>query len=260
LYEALIKELTKTIVQNDIETKNKIVLMIKEHFGGNGILAKELQLYKALCDLGEVSPITAEKIIYEAKQEYKSLDKKEIFKEQSHLIDKINKTLSKDVFSNFVPSYKNLATIAQIFSDETSLKKRILLEESLFKGVKKEESTKEMVPVDNLVYKTFVKKFNDKYEEGLLNEQKNLLSKYITSFSNDGLEFRVFLNEELERLKTVVTESLSSEEINGDQEMTYSTKKVLDIIEGFKKQEINPDMLRKILKIQDLTSEIETNG
>ena len=37
-----------------------------------------------------------------AKQEYKSLDKKEIFKEQSHLIDKIKKTLSKDVFSNFV--------------------------------------------------------------------------------------------------------------------------------------------------------------
>ena len=260
LYEALIKELTKTIVHNNLNEKDKILLIIKENFSGGGVLAKELQLYKALSDLDEVKPITAEKIIFEARQEYKSLDKKEIFKEQSHLIGTINKILSKDVFSNFVPNYKNLATIAQIFSEDTPLKKRILLEESLFKDIIKETTTQEMVPIDNLVYKTFVNKFNNKYGEGLLNEQKQLLCKYITSFSNDGLDFRVFLNEELERLKALVTESLTSEEIKNDKEMSKSTKKVLGIIEGFKEQEINSSMLRKVLKIQDLINETKTNG
>ena len=49
-------------------------------------------------------------------------------------------------------------------------------------------------------------------------------------------------------------------EIKNDKEMTKSTKKVLGIIEGFKEQEINSSMLRKVLKIQDLINETKTNG
>ena len=260
LYEALIKELTKTIINNDVEKKSKVIFIIKEYFGNESILTKELALYKALNGLHEMEPITAEKIIFEAKQEYKFLNKEEIFNEQSRLISKINRILSKNVFSNFVPNYKNLATIAQIFGDDSPLKTRILLEESLFKDKEQKEIKTEMVPIDNLVYKTFVKKFNDKYEQSLFKEQKELLNKYIISVSDGGLEFRMFLNEELERLKKIIVESLDSEDVKKDSPMTESTKKVLNVINGFKKQQIGPKMLKKILKIQDLTREIQTSG
>ena len=46
LYEVLIRELTKSVVRRDHEKKKNIILILKEHFGVNSILYKELQLYR----------------------------------------------------------------------------------------------------------------------------------------------------------------------------------------------------------------------
>ncbi len=257
LYEVLIKELTKSTLKNNEREKTNIVLILKEHFSDKSVLAKELNLYRALENLHELDSVSAEKILFEAKQRYQKLDKKNIFSEQSQLINKINKILSTDVFSNFVPNYKNLATIAQIFNDDTPLKKRVLLEESLIK--KEEKVIVEMAPISNLTYKTFVKKFNDKYNGELLEEQKNLLNKYITSFSDNGLELKIYLNEEIGRLKDYINQSLKTKDLAKDSEMHGSTQKVLELIESFKETEINLNTLKKVLKIQNLVKEIKTN-
>tara|TARA_Y100000034_G_scaffold88656_1_gene106426 strand:+ start:147 stop:971 length:825 start_codon:yes stop_codon:yes gene_type:complete len=260
LYEALIRELTKSVINNDVKRKAAIVFMIKEHFAENTFLSKELDLYKALKDLHEIDAISAEKILFEAKEQYKVLNKKKIFSEQSFLINKINRILSKDVFSNFVPNYKDLATIAQIFSDEMPLKTRVLLEQSLIKGTGKIQEKKEMVPIDDLVYKTFVKKFNDKYDENLIKEQKELLSKYISSFADNGLDLKVYLNEEIGRLKQIIEKSMKSGEIKKDLSMLESAKKVLNVIGDFRAKQVDANMLEKVLKIQNLVSEIQING
>ena len=57
-----------------------------------------------------------------------------------------------------------------------------------------------MEPLDNLTYHSFISKFNNKYGV-LLQEQKDLLNQYIISFADDGFELRVYLNEEIGRLK-----------------------------------------------------------
>ena len=67
------------------------------------------------------------------------------------------------------------------------------------------ESNK-MESLDNLTYNSFIKKFNDKYTN-LLKEQKDLLNQYITSFADDGFELRIYLNEELERLKSLISDA-----------------------------------------------------
>tara|TARA_Y100000034_G_scaffold117674_1_gene157383 strand:- start:134 stop:958 length:825 start_codon:yes stop_codon:yes gene_type:complete len=260
LYEALVRELTKSIINNESQKKDVIIFMIKEHFGGKRALAKEMELYRALDGLEENDPIVAEKILFEAKIQYKSLSKKEIFNEQSTLINKINKLLSKNVFSNFVPNYKNLATIAQIFNDDVPLKSRVLLEQTLIRGSENIQEKKEIVPIDDLVYKTFVRKFNDRYGEDLLKEQKELLSKYITSFADNGLDLKVYLNEEIGRLKYLLGESMKSGEIKKDPKMLESAKKVLDVVGDFKEKKVDMDVLEKVLKIQNLVSEIQTNG
>ena len=56
--------------------------------------------------------------------------------------------------------YKNLASIAQLFSDSTSVKKTVLLEDSLVESMVKQpvEKVEKMEPIDNLVYKTFATK------------------------------------------------------------------------------------------------------
>ena len=45
LYEALIKELTKTIIHKEESKKEKIVLMIRESFNPKTLLGQELLLY-----------------------------------------------------------------------------------------------------------------------------------------------------------------------------------------------------------------------
>ena len=57
-----------------------------------------------------------------------------------------------------------------------------------------------MVPIDN-IYKSFVKRFNQEYSDKLLPSQKELLNKFVTSFHNNGLELKNYLNEEVGRLR-----------------------------------------------------------
>ena len=262
LYETLIKELTKAVIGKNIELKDELVSIVKEHFEKNSLLYKELKLYKALCETYDMEPHIAEKLIYEIKQEHSKIDGKKLFTEQSTLIKKINSLLSKSVFSNFVPNYKSLATVYQIFNEETPVKKRILLEQALVKKMsnKLSENGLKVKPIDNLVFKSFIKRFNSEYSSKLIAEQKELLGKYISSFVDNGIELKIFLNEELSRLKETIVDSLNSEDMKQDSDMGKTAKKILQILENFKKEKVNKDMIMRVLKIQNLAKEIQDNG
>ncbi len=261
LYETLVRELTKSIVKKNNERKEKLMETIKEFFGKDKLLAKELELYKSLCETYDMEPHVAEKLIFEIRKKHDTLNKKDLFNEQSSLIKKMNMIVSKSAFSSFVPNYKNLATVYQIFNQETPTKERVLLENKILKTMtnKAKAIVQEMKPIDDITFRTFVEKFNTEYSGKLINEQKELLTKYISSFIDNGIELKVFLNEELGRLKKVVTESVTMEEIRNDSEMSEKTKKVLEIIDDFKNHKIGKELIEKILKIQNLVSEIEAD-
>ena len=262
LYEVIIKELTKSIVKKNNKRKDELYSMIKEYFGREKILAKELDLYKSLCETYNLEPHVAEKLIFEIREKHGEFNKRELFNEQSSLIKRMNRIISKSAFSNFVPNYKNLATVYQIFNEETPTKERVLLENKLLKRmtIRAKEVVQEMKPIDDLTFRTFVEKFNTEYSSQLLREQKELLTKYITSFVDNGIELKLFLNEEIARLKNIVKESLSMQEIKDDKEMKTKTNKVLEIIEDFKKHKIGKNLVEKVLMIQNLVSEIQTDA
>lgn len=259
LYETLIKELTKSVVEKDIDKKEKLNSLIKECFSKGSILFKELSLYRALYETENLESKTAEKLLEEVKKIHFSLDKEKLFESQSVLIKKMNMILSKGVYSNFVPNYKNLATIYQVFNEETPIKKRILMEEGIIKSLtgKSSDTKDEMKPIDNIVYSSFVEKFNKEYIDKLLPEQKNLLNKYITSFMDNGLELKVYLNEEIGNLKNELKNSISIQEISSDPEMTEKTNRVLQMLEEFKTVQVDKLMVQKVLKIQNLIQEIK---
>ena len=111
LYESLVKEMTKAVLRADIEAREAVSSILKEHFHNNSILHRELSLYKTLCEVRSVERGTAEKILTEVKRVYHSLGEQEIFDEQSQVIKKINTNLSKNVYNNFISNYKTLASI-----------------------------------------------------------------------------------------------------------------------------------------------------
>ena len=139
LYEALVKELTKAVVNKDTQKKNALVSMLKENFSVGKILQKELELIKTLSETKKADLYTAERLLSESVSRYSTLDSQEIFEAQSRLIEGINKSIGKQVYSNFVPNYKHLATISQLFTQNTSVKEKVLLERTLIAAMTAKE-------------------------------------------------------------------------------------------------------------------------
>jgi len=258
IYETLIRELTKAILDKDSTRKQQITAILKEFFSPSEILAQELELYKVLLETKNLERPIAEKILQESKIAHARLDEKTIFDAQSQIISAINKGLGATVWSNFVPNFKALASVSSVFNSKTAVKKRVLFEQSVVERMSAQEclvESQELKSLDSLSYKTFINKFNQKYGN-LLQEQQNLLNRYITSFADDGFELRLYLNDELSRMKNYLTESSEKEpQAAIAQKMTA----VVEYLESLRKREFVDGDLNRILKAQELIEEIQTN-
>jgi hypothetical protein len=259
IYESLTKELTRAIVNKDSATKEKIVDICKTFFKADSVLQKELQLYSVLHESANLDNKFAERLVQEVVRLYSELDQEEVYEEQTKLINTVNKKLGPNVFNNFLPDYKNLATIYQIFNRTTPVKERVLLEQTLIESLtlKKPEDSpaKNMQSVDSIVYTSFAKKFNEKYSSNLLKEQKELLSHYVMSGADEGIGLKIYLNEEIGRLKNEIGNLLKTEEFTSNSFLVDKTNKLLEKIEQFKKTPIDHQMLTDVLKIQSFINE-----
>ena len=166
------------------------------------------------------------------------------------------------MFNNYVPNYKTLATIAQIFSHKVSPKNQVILENEVAQKMMsaEETQTENLTDIDNVVYRTFVQKFNDKYNGELLDEQKELLTRYIVSFVDNALDLKGYLNEEIARLKIALEEAKTNQEIKSDTDMVFKTDKVLSRLNEFSKQPLSDNLLLTVMKTQQLVREINTDG
>jgi hypothetical protein len=251
LYEALVKELTKATVEKNEVVKKQIVGIIKQFFATGKPLARELDVYKALYETSDVDRETAKALINESKRVYFSMNQQDIFNEQSRLIGTVNKNVGGAVFRNFMPNYRNLATISQIFDIDIPIKTRIILEQNLTDFIISEEKeTKIVQPIDNIIFKTFVSKFNEKYNGSLLEEQKKLLTQFIMAQDGLDLDFKLYINEELGRIKQVISNSI---EIKSNSKYN----EINEILESFKTRQIDNKYLEDIMYLQVLAKETE---
>jgi hypothetical protein len=257
LFESLVKELTKSVVFGDKERQKTVSNLIKEHFKKNGILDRELTLYKQFYETRQFPKQYAEKLISQVKSEHEKLDETEIFNEQSKLIAKVNKTLGFDVYNNFVPNYKTLATVSQIFNSDVEPKKKVLLEQELLEHITGEEQVKKTIveTIDNVTMKRFIERFNEAYSNSLLPEQKQLLSRFITS-GDDDLELKIYLNEEICRLKDVIINCKKADIIKENKEIEQKVDKMHLALTNLKIETINEELIKKIMLIQEFVSEV----
>jgi len=259
LYEALVRELTSSIISKQVDTRADIISIVKEHFGPGTALSAELEIYKALTGMKIRSKTIAEKVLQESKSQYELLDRKKIFEAQSRLISEVNRKLGKNVYSNFVPNYKSLANIYQFLNVSMSPRAKVLLETSIIGQMCADENMimeNSQVPSDRLVLKTFISKFNETYSNSLHEEQKELLNKYVGSFADNGLDLKVYLNEEIPRLRSILEEGLNDPKLNLTEGAQNKAEKVLNLIGSYHSKEINTSVVEQVLKIQNLAREI----
>ncbi len=256
VYEALVREATVAVLKEDVERRDKTISIIKRHFHSKSLLRQDLECYRSLYENQSLDENTSQKVLTESRRQKIMIDPNGLFKQQTELIHDINKELTPEVFNNFVPNYKALATIDQMFSQKTSPKNRVILEGEIVKGMTTTAQNVETPAIDNVTFRTFVGKFNDKYESGLLQEQKDLLTRYITSFSDNGLELKMYLNTEIGRLKTKLAEAVNVDAIKNDEDMLNKTNQIVEKLKSFAKSDINENVLMTVLKTQSLVEEI----
>jgi hypothetical protein len=158
-----------------------------------------------------------------------------------------------------VPNYKTIASVYSIFQNGLPVKDRVLLEQSIVNEMSSSvEVQKETIqqPIDTLTYKTFVNKFNEEYSSLLSENQKLLLSKYISSFADNGLELKVYLNEEVGILKTKINEFKNSAHILNDISLKEKFEKVYTVLEEIKNKHIDTEVIEIVLSAQEMIEEL----
>jgi hypothetical protein len=256
VYEALVREATVAVLKEDVDRRDKTISIIKKHFHSKSLLRQDLECYRSLYENQSLDENISQKVLTESRRQKMMIDPTGLFKQQTELIHDINKELTPEIFNNFVPNYKALATIDQMFSQKTSPKNRVILEGEIVKGMSTTTQSVEAPTIDNVTFRTFVGKFNDKYESGLLQEQKDLLTRYITSFSDNSLELKMHLNTEIGRLKIKLVEAVNVDAIKNDEEMLNKTNQIVEKLKSFAKSDINENVLMTVLKTQSLVEEI----
>ena len=257
IFEVLVQELTKSSIKEDHNRKNLIVGILKEFYSKNKILKQELEIYKSFEDISSKDNVLVDKILQEAKKQFVSLNRQQVFKEQSKIINIINKTLGQESWKNYIASYKKLATINQALTQDKNPKRQVLAEQKLVQMLLATDTENIKLPkINNLAMSAFIQKFNEKYTSVLSEQQKIFLSKYINSNDDNNLELKTYLYQEVENINNFLNENKN----RFGQEISEKIKKVLAKVDGYKTQKFSDEIVFEVFRIQSLVSELQNHG
>lgn len=229
LFEMLSLHATSCILDGQNDKAKQAKSIILKYFASNKPLGKELKVYNSVLETKMEKREQAGKCVWLAKLEYDGLDKKSLFNEQTKLISEINETFGAAIFDQFTENYRMIGNAHLLFSDRSSIKEKIVAEEMLVENMLASEDNNVAVieQVDALVLNGFIRKINEHYS-GLTESNKQLLS-YYTSLNEDTMvDFAIYLNEEIGRIKEAL---ILKSDI--DEKIKTSLIGVIESISGF---------------------------
>jgi hypothetical protein len=148
--------------------------------------------------------------------------------------------------------------VQQIFGQKADVPTRMLLERQLVEKMTSKKETLEEIneKIDKYVIHSYLNAFNKKYSD-LLENQKNLLKKYMTADEDDNTDFIIFLNEELQNISSKLNNAHKVAEVKEDKEITKKLFEVKKKFDTLKNEELDEKYLQKVLKYQKLVHELE---
>jgi hypothetical protein len=230
LFELLTRQITSDTISS--KKQSPAIAIVKEYFKKDTILARELDLFKALQQQKYTSDSKAEKFIDIVISEYSKLNRSKSKREKYNLVREIKKHYNlDDFFKSRVSNYRLNASIFNLLeSNITStsnnpsqvMKYRYSIVEHITgTNASTKESTNSVLSeyatqekdLRLLSYKILLEKFNDKYGT-LTSKQKSLLREYINNISNTSTlkKYMVteinIINKHLKSLTAKVTDDI----------------------------------------------------
>ena len=266
IYEMLLKYISKSIVEGNEKNATLAKNILKRHYKKGSEMYKEYKLFEALLRTNEMSDVLASKIMEHAKAAAKNHDNKKLHGEKSKLIKEINYKLNKETFyKQKIEDYKNYATVQTALNlwrkpHIEDVQKLVTVESRIYKMLTSENkscdiSDHQTPEIDNLTVKIMMEKFNSKYSSILNDDQQSIIKSYIFSDkNNDNIieTARIIKEKAIKELTLYMNE-------NNNPTLKNNYLTVLENLKDFKIQEVNDDMIGKILTISKLRQEILEN-
>ena len=270
LYELLARQLTSDVLRD--KKDGVAVDILKEYFGKDTEISKELELYNILQNKKTNNSKKAEDLLEIVIDARKKLSNAKLRKETYNLVKEIKTVFNAtDFFKTRLPNYRFYASVYNLFSDAGTGKelnpvtkvnsKYTILENISYKKIKEEEVEGEVfkefkesdADVRLLTYKRLVDKFNTKYST-LTTEQKSILKKYIYNVSNNS-ELKEFVAKQLESIKTVLKKYRPKIR---DEVTSIKLKGAITKIDEIKqKKHVDEVTLTSVLRYYDLVNELK---
>lgn len=197
LYEFLVLDISRALVEDDQRRSSLSLKLLKRHFKPGSALYKEFRLINALVKTTVSSEAVAASILQEAKKSARSYDLESLDREKSLLIRNINHKINDDIFyDQTVNEYRMYATIQTLLNDwrspESDIERLAKYEDQLMKHLTTEKTqqveqfiNEESSGTSRLLMKVMMKKLNEKYAGVLDEDQKSLVRAYVWSSSQD---------------------------------------------------------------------------
>ena len=81
------------------------------------------------------------------------------------------------------------------------------------------------------------------------------MSRYVTLSPEPATEFKMYISDELSRLKEAVNRLQGTKKIVLDESLATKTKEIFQVLDSFRTQKISDHMIKTILKVQALAEE-----
>lgn len=265
LFEMLVRKLTSETLSSN---KTNTIDIIKNHFGRNTELSKELQLYNSLMKEQFRSEAQALDFIRTVKAAHSKLNQTALKRQRYNLVKEISE---KFVFENMskihISNYKVLASINMLFEHEDTDNpkqimecKNVIIDNGLITErvkvekdpvIEKFESQPKEIRL--LTYKLLVDKFNEKYS-GLDESQKKLLNKYVT-YVNDTATLKEYVKTIIPSIKKQLAESAKTVDDKVVKIKVQKLSEMLCNVENLKT--IKESHILSLLRYFDLIKELK---
>lgn len=266
LYELLARQLTIDVLNAN---ESNALKLISKHFGKNTVLSKELQLYNYLLSEKVKGDASAMQFADAIVKMHDGLNRKQVNRAKYELIRDIRESFDIDSFFSYrIENYKILASIYKLFEYkmadnpvELVRTKALLVEHvqnkrsaetrDMFSNIPPEFKDKD---IRLLTYKVLIEKFNRKYNNALMSEQKELLREYIHSITNTP-ELKERINAHVDSIKRQLKVLIPGVESKVTRIKLNEVVKILDVIRG--KRHVNDEQISTILNYYELIKELK---
>lgn len=244
IYQILVRNVSTDIMQG--RQNSPSLKILKRHFKNGTQLNEQLMLYNILLNNKMTKWQHAEMLVVQTLKLYDRIKIKELNKQKYNLIQQIKKNYNiQDLFKTRIQQYRTLASIYKLFESrntsqlynpiDTVNARKIVLQNiisntSIMK--QRDQIVQNFINEDQetqiLAYKLIIQRFNKKYNTILNQDQKQLLRKYLHSFS-DVTE----LKEHIQKILPVMSQNLKKKiQIISDNVIKIKLYEILNQLNG----------------------------